>query len=98
MSDYQTFLFDLDGTLTDPKPGLTSSVQYALKRLGIDAPDLDALAPFIGPPLAESFHQFYNLSAIEIPQAIKYYREYFAGTGLYENMAYPGIADLLETL
>jgi phosphoglycolate phosphatase len=28
--------FDLDGTLTDPKIGITRSIQYALEKLGVD--------------------------------------------------------------
>ena len=44
-------LFDLDGTLTDPKEGICTCVQYALASFGIEEPDLDKLEPFIGPPL-----------------------------------------------
>ncbi len=40
---YEYILFDLDGTLTDPKIGITSSVQYALRAFGIEEPDLDKL-------------------------------------------------------
>ena len=58
MKDY--LLFDLDGTLTDPKVGITTCVQYALKELGIEEPDLDKLEPFIGPPLKDSFMNFYG--------------------------------------
>ena len=54
---FQYILFDLDGTLTDPKIGITSSVQYALRALGIEEPSLDKLEPFIGPPLADSFRE-----------------------------------------
>lgn len=98
MPNHQTLLFDLDGTLTDPKPGLTRSVQYALTQLGIVVPDLETLTPFIGPPLAESFSTFYNLNATQTQQAIKHYRDYFAETGLYENSVYSGIPELLATL
>ena len=48
---WRAVLFDLDGTLTDPKLGITRSIQYALRKRGIPAPDADALEPFIGPPL-----------------------------------------------
>ena len=48
-------LFDLDGTLTDPKEGITKSVQHALEHFGIQTDDLDSLTPFIGPPLRDSF-------------------------------------------
>ncbi|MBQ2117034.1 MAG: HAD hydrolase-like protein, partial [Lachnospiraceae bacterium] len=58
MFDY--ILFDLDGTLTDPKEGITKSVQYALADFGIEEKNLDKLEVFIGPPLKESFIEFYN--------------------------------------
>ena len=45
---YQTVLFDLDGTLTDPREGITRSIQFALSKLGIDEPDLNRLEHFIG--------------------------------------------------
>jgi phosphoglycolate phosphatase len=50
---YQTVLFDLDGTLTDPREGITRSIQFALSKLGIDEPDLSKLEHFIGPPLLQ---------------------------------------------
>lgn len=59
---YSNVLFDLDGTLTDPKTGITKSVQYALNKAGINEPDLDKLIPFIGPPLHQSFMDFYGFS------------------------------------
>lgn len=98
MACYDTLLFDLDGTLTDPKPGITRSVQYALRRLGIIVDDLDMLTPFIGPPLAESFQRYYGLPEVEVARAITYYREYFGETGIYENAVYDGIPPLLDRL
>lgn len=95
---YNYILFDLDGTLTDPKLGITSSVQYALRALGIEEPSLDRLEPFIGPPLADSFREFYGLNEEQIVTAIARYRERFNNQGIYENEIYPGIADMLAVL
>lgn len=95
---YNYILFDLDGTLTDPKLGITSSVQYALRALGIEEPSLDRLEPFIGPPLADSFREFYSLNEEQIVTAIARYRERFNNQGIYENEIYPGIADMLAVL
>lgn len=95
---YQMILFDLDGTLTDPKTGITKSVQYALAKFNIDEPDLDKLIPFIGPPLVESFQEFYSLSKEEAQTAVGYYREYFTQYGMYENAVYPGIKEMLAKL
>ncbi|WP_425058828.1 5'-nucleotidase [Sporomusa carbonis] len=95
---YEVILFDLDGTLTDPKIGITKSVQYALEKFGIYEPDLDKLIPFIGPPLVESFREFYSLNTSEAHQAVAYYREYFTKSGMYENAVYSGIQELLSKL
>lgn len=98
MKTYQTILFDLDGTLTDPKVGITKSIQYALAKFNIDEPDLDKLIPFIGPPLMESFKVYYGFDDEQAWQALAYYREYFSVKGIYENGVYPGIHTLLEGL
>ncbi|HOB12348.1 MAG TPA: HAD family hydrolase [Syntrophomonadaceae bacterium] len=98
MLKYELVLFDLDGTLTDPWEGITKSVQYALAKMNIDEPDRHKLTAFIGPPLAESFQQFYHLSPEQAWLAVQYYREYFAEYGLYDNRVYPGIPELLQEL
>ncbi|EGO65856.1 HAD family hydrolase [Acetonema longum] len=95
---YDVILFDLDGTLTDPKPGITRSVQYALAKFDIHVADLDSLIPFIGPPLSESFQVFYRLSEADAKKAVEYYREYFTEKGLYENAVFDGIPELLANL
>lgn len=91
----QYLLFDLDGTLTDPKLGITTCVQYALNSFGIEEPDLDKLEPFIGPPLMNSFMDFYNMDEEQAEAAISKYRERFSSVGMFENEVYPGIVRLL---
>lgn len=98
MSVKQYLLFDLDGTLTDPKVGITTSVQYALKSFGIEEPDLDKLEPFIGPPLRESFMNFYAFSREQAEEAVAKYRERFEDTGIFENEVYKGIPQMLKNL
>lgn len=95
---YQYILFDLDGTLTDPKLGITSCVQHALRKFGIEEPDRDMLELFIGPPLSNSFREFYGFDEEKIQQAIAYYRERFSTIGLFENEIYPGIPQMLKEL
>lgn len=95
---YDIILFDLDGTLTDPKQGITKSVQYALAKLGIDEPNLENLVPFIGPPLLKAFKEFYHLDDEQATLALQYYRERFATVGLYENAVFPGIQSMLAQL
>lgn len=96
MNDY--ILFDLDGTLTDPKEGITKSVQYALAAFGIDEPDLDALEPFIGPPLKDSFMEFYGFDEEKATAAVEKYRERFKDTGIFENRIYDGVPELIRKL
>ncbi len=98
MTHYTTILFDLDGTLTDPGLGITNAVRYALDKYGIDASDRTALYRFIGPPLRESFQQFYGFSAQDAEQAVAYFREYYNDKGLFENNMYDGIERLLQNL
>lgn len=92
----QYLLFDLDGTLTDPKLGITTCVQYALSSFGIDEPNLDKLEPFIGPPLKDSFMDFYNMNEEQAETAIAKYRERFSTVGMFENEVYPGIERMLR--
>jgi len=91
-------LFDLDGTLTDPKEGIVNSILFALNKLGIPENNVDELDAFIGPPLLDSFKTRYDLTDELADKAMLYYREYFSVKGLYENKIYPGVKELLETL
>ena len=95
---YNTILFDLDGTLTDPKLGITKSIQYSLKHFGIFENNLDDLKKFIGPPLKDSFKEYYNFSDNDANSAVEKYREYFSDKGIFENKLYEGIAELLHKL
>ncbi len=91
-------LFDLDGTLTDPAEGITNSVAYALSAFGISVPDKKDLIPFIGPPLLNSFREFYGFSREQARKAVQVYREYFSEKGIYENTLYGGVKDMLARL
>ncbi|MDF2538085.1 MAG: hypothetical protein K0S76_1106 [Herbinix sp.] len=91
-------LMDLDGTITNPKLGITKSLQYALKHWDIVIDDLDTLTKHIGPPLKDTFTEDYGFSEEEAIKGIKVYREYFEVDGLYENEVYEGMQELLEKL
>jgi phosphoglycolate phosphatase len=92
-----TVFFDLDGTLTDPKPGITRSIQYALERLSLAVPDEDELTWCIGPPLHASLKKLTGTDALA-DQALLLYRERFSDVGLFENEAYAGITDTLAII
>ncbi|MBO4616988.1 MAG: HAD hydrolase-like protein [Lachnospiraceae bacterium] len=95
---YKYVLFDLDGTISDPKVGICTSVQQALKKFGIDVPDINTLTPFIGPPLRDSFRDFYHIKPEDMEDVIAAYRARFSTVGLFENDLYDGIPELLKSL
>jgi phosphoglycolate phosphatase len=87
---------DLDGTLTDPKTGITRCINHALEAMGRSAEtELDWC---IGPPLQESFRRLLGEEGGAVDQAIGIYRERFARTGLFENTLYPGVPQMLQRL
>lgn len=95
---YKYILFDLDGTLTDPKIGITKSVQFALLKKDIIVESLDDLETFIGPPLIDSFMTYFDFTKEEAIKAVEDYREYFSVKGIFENTVYSGIESLLKNL
>jgi len=90
-------LFDLDGTLTDPKQGIVACIRYALSRMDIEiAPDIK-LESYIGPPLRDTFRLLCG-DDCDVEAAVGYYRERFSTVGLFENQVYDGIPLCLEQL
>lgn len=96
--EIKTVLFDLDGTITDSGPGILNSVQYALKKMGMEVEDREKLRRFIGPPLKEEFKKFCGLSEAEGVHAVALYREYYTEKGIFENEVYDGIPEVLKSL
>ena len=94
---WETILFDLDGTLTDPKEGITKAVAIALEHFGIQE-EPGNLTHFIGPPLDESFPEFYGFDREQVAVATETFREYYVRQGWLENVPYPGMVELLRDL
>jgi phosphoglycolate phosphatase len=99
MTALEHLIFDLDGTLTDPRTGITRCWAYMLERLGRAAPPLHELERFIGPPTRDVASELLGTDdATELERAIAIYRERFSSVGLYENQLYPGIGEVLAGL
>lgn len=96
--DCQYCLFDLDGTLMDSGIGITNSVMYALRQFDICVEDRQELFCFIGPPLLESFMNYYGFSEEQALQAVGHYRVYYRERGIFENVVYKGIPQMLQQL
>ena len=90
-----TIFLDLDGTLTDPKPGITRSVIHALQKLGLPAPEEDELKWVIGPALVDSFAR---LGVSDPDLALAAYRERYTDVGLFENAPFDGVHEVLERM
>jgi phosphoglycolate phosphatase len=97
MTRMPAIYLDLDGTLTDPKPGITRSIQYALSKLDRLAPSEDELTWCIGPPLRASLRLLLGTDELA-DKALSLYRERFSDIGLFENKIYPGVEDTLAAL
>ncbi len=95
---YKYLLFDLDGTITDSAPGIISSVEYALSKIGIIVQDKNELYRFIGPPFHVSMKEIYGVPEEKLQESLAYYRERYSTTGIYDNLLFDGIKDLLSQL
>lgn len=91
-------LFDLDGTLTNPRLGIGNSLRYSLRQLKIDGYSPEILEQFIGPPLQVGFKSLFGLNERNTNLAVEHFRTYFGEKGLYENVPYGGISELLKEL
>lgn len=98
MNNKEYIFFDLDGTLTEPAEGITNSVAFALRKFGIEIKNRAELQKFIGPPLIDSFMEFYGFTRENAEKAVEYYREFYRETGIYQNRVYEGIPALLNLL
>jgi len=98
MKNYEYILFDLDGTLTDPKEGIINSIKYALRKMEQQEIQELELLTFIGPPIQWSFSEVCGMNEEEVTRAVHFYREYFTENGMIENKVYSGIPQLLHEL
>ncbi len=98
MKKYKTILFDLDGTVSNTKEGVTKCVQYALGKMGIQVDDLEDLHHFVGPPMVTEYMRSYGMDKETALETLGYYRERYNPIGIYECHIYDGIKDILVWL
>ena len=98
MKKYKCVIFDLDGTLSDSKEGITKSVQYALKKVGIIEDNLNNLEHFVGPPMVEEYIRAYGMTKEKAFETLGYYRERYTPIGIYETKRYPGVKEILDAI
>jgi phosphoglycolate phosphatase len=99
-SSIPALIFDLDGTLTDSKPGIEGCLREVLdarKISGYGSPD--SLDRFIGPPVEEWAAELLPHGSAEDRAALaRDYRACYDRVGWSNNSVYPGVAEMLEQL
>lgn len=98
MKKYDLIMFDMDGTLIDPKAGMSKSIQYALSQFDIIENDLSKIERFIGSPQKESYMKYYAFTEEQALKAVDFYRSYYKEFGIKQNKVYAGVKKLLESL
>jgi phosphoglycolate phosphatase len=94
-----SYVFDLDGTISDPAVGIGRSLNYALQHFGYPPISERAVSCLIGPPLDEAFRSIVDdASPRRIAALVSRYRERYAEIGFSENVIYPGILEALRAL
>ena len=94
--NFDTLLFDLDGTLTDSTEGIVRCLEYALERMDFDIPE--DTNKFLGPPLYRSFAEFCGVNEEQVNEAVRIFRERYSTVGLFENRVYEGVPEMLKRL
>jgi len=95
---FSAILFDLDGTIVDSAPGITSTLSYTLDHLGLPVQSPAELLRWVGPPILDSFRDYGHLDVDESRYALSVYREKYAAEGVYDATAYPGVLDVLRAV
>ncbi len=98
MKHIKAVLFDLDGTIIDPKEGIINSILYAVSEFGLEEQHTETLDCFIGPPLQHSFKKRYHLSDEDAIEMVRIYRVYYAEKGIFQCQLYKGIEELIKNL
>jgi phosphoglycolate phosphatase len=93
---YSAVLFDLDGTIADSAPGITSTLAFTLEQLGLPVPPPADLLAWVGPPLPESFTLKLGLEGHDLDEAMRVYRQHYLAVGALDSRPFPGIEELLR--
>ena len=94
----KNLLFDVDGTIIEPKEGIVKSIRHAADLMGAVMPSEKELHQFIGPPIMDSFQEKLKLTYAQALEAVGHFRRYYAETGIHQNALFRGIADVLHAL
>ena len=91
------FLFDLDGTISDPGVGIRNGYRAAFESVDMEPPDDATIDSWIGPPLREAFPRL-GIAEDRVEDAIAGYRAVYQNTGWLENELYADMPTVLQSL
>jgi len=95
---YSAVLFDLDGTIVDSAPGITSTLAYTFEHLGLPIPSPAQLLEWVGPPILDSFRDLGGFDPEGSQRALAIYRERYLETGVYDATVYAGLPEVLRAI
>jgi phosphoglycolate phosphatase len=98
MPHYSSVLWDLDGTIVDSAPGITSTLAWTFEQLGMPVPTPAEMLAWVGPPLLDSFREVAALPEDEARAALAVYRARYRSVGVYDATLYPGVDAVLREL
>ncbi|BDZ48763.1 hypothetical protein GCM10025867_10040 [Frondihabitans sucicola] len=93
---YSVVLFDLDGTIADSAPGITSTLASTLEQLGLPVPAPAQLLEWVGPPLPDSFTAKVGLTGDALEEAMQIYRKQYLAHGALDSTIFPGMEEVLR--
>lgn len=96
--NYEVVMFDFDGTVSDSAQGVRQSIEYTLRKIGKNVPNLDDTSLYVGPPLLTTFQVLCGLSKEEAETALDIYIKEYSARGKYKNYAYNGIEKLVKDI
>ena len=97
---YNTYIFDLDGTLLDTLNDLAAAVNYALRQHGMPEHSLDDIRRFVGNGVRLLMERAVPEGAAnsQFESAFATFRQYYMEHALDTTRPYDGIPEVLHTL
>ena len=97
-ANYTSILFDLDGTIVDSAPGITSTLAYVFAEMGRPVPPMDELMRYVGPPILDSFRDLAGMTLGEAAEALAIYRPRYLEVGALDSSVFPGVPEVLHAI
>ena len=95
---FTSILFDLDGTIVDSAPGITATLAYTFREMGLPVPPPAELLAYVGPPILDSFRERAGMSMGEAAEALAIYRPRYLETGALDSSLFPGVSDVVRAV